>query len=198
MRSVGVLLAAGLGQRFDSTRPGAKLLARFDEESVGERSLLNLSQAVDALIVVVRHSDTELAKRAQALGARVVVPAAHTTGMGHSIASGAALAATDYGDAQSLLLALADMPWVQPETHRSIVDRCDEHTIIRPRHAGVPGHPVAFGRAFWTALMQCEGDSGARGVLAHNAASVHFIEVSDSGVLRDIDQPGDLPPRLAP
>jgi molybdenum cofactor cytidylyltransferase len=193
VRSVGVLLAAGLGQRFDPTRPGAKLVARFDDESVGGRSLLSLVSVVDATIIVVRSLDTELAKQAYGLGARVVVPTDHEPGMGHSIAAAASAAIAEFTAAETLLLALADMPWVLPQTHQIIAQNCTADAIARPRFDGTPGHPVAFGRTFWLALSRCTGDHGARSVIAEHASLVRYVDVKDAGVLRDIDLPIDLP-----
>ncbi|TAG03254.1 MAG: nucleotidyltransferase family protein [Betaproteobacteria bacterium] len=192
-RSVGVLLAAGAGRRFDAARPGAKLEAPFDTETVGVRSLTTLMSAVDATIVAVRGEHTAIAMQAKQRGAHIVVPAHFEWGMGHSIAAAAALALAEFGDADVLLMALADMPWTNAQTLAKLIEQSSSHRILRPRFEGVLGHPVAFGREFWPALINCGGDEGARRVLGAHAPSVVVIDVADAGVLRDVDVPTDLP-----
>jgi molybdenum cofactor cytidylyltransferase len=41
-------------------------------------------------------------------------------------------------------------------------------------------------------LAGLTGDEGAKSVLAAHRDSVQLIEVTDGGVLRDVDAPGDL------
>jgi molybdenum cofactor cytidylyltransferase len=139
-RSVGVLLAAGSGQRFDPTRPGAKLDALFDTETVGVRSLTTLMSAVDVTIVAVRSERSAVALQAKQRGARVLIPALFNLGMGHSIAAAAKIALAEFGGAEVLALALADMPWLRPQTLAALVARCDQSHIVLRGGARTSGH----------------------------------------------------------
>jgi molybdenum cofactor cytidylyltransferase len=51
---------------------------------------------------------------------------------------------------------------------------------------------VGLSARFFGELVALSGDEGARHLLARNAASMHFVDVNDAGVLRDIDTPEDL------
>jgi len=182
---VGILLAAGAGTRFG----GGKLLAKLgDGTAVGRRACANLQAAVDDVIAVVRPDDDELALELAAAGARVTFcPDAHA-GMGASLAHGARAAA----GADAVIIALADMPWIEPATLQAVADALRRaEPLVVPRHRGRRGHPVGFGRVHLPALTSLGNDEGAREVIA-SAPAIHWIDVDDPGVLRDVDTPADL------
>ncbi|MBK7469323.1 MAG: nucleotidyltransferase family protein [Betaproteobacteria bacterium] len=185
MRIVGILLAAGAGTRFG----GGKLSAPLsDGTTVGHRACANLAAALPEVIAVVRPGDEDLARELAATGARVTVcPGAHA-GMGASLAHGVEAA----GDADAVLIALADMPWIRPDTFSAVAAALARgEQVVVPRHQGKRGHPVGFGRAHFPALRLLGDDQGARDVIAR-ATGICWIEVDDPGVLRDVDTPADL------
>jgi molybdenum cofactor cytidylyltransferase len=193
IRSVGVLLAAGAGTRFAPNRPGAKLESIVDGVAIGKRAFLAISEATDAMIVAVRSTDDELARTAAQSGALVLVPPRFEEGMGYSLAAAVKLAIAKFAEAETLVVGLGDMPWIRESTVRTIVDTAlTDRAITQPRFAGDPGHPVAFPRGHWSALARCEGDVGARQLLAEYQANILYIDVDDVGVLRDVDRPEDL------
>ncbi len=193
VRSVGVLLAAGLGSRFDPAQPGRKLEVLIDGMSVAERSLVALAAAVDAVVVATRSDQNPVSDMARRRGAHVVVPAGASMGMGHSLSSAAETAARLFPDARCLLVALADMPWLKSETIRLLLDTAlNEDCIVQPCFCGQRGHPVAFPIRYAEELAKCEGDTGARDVLRRHAPKVRLLDVDDAAVLRDVDVAGDL------
>ncbi len=183
---VGILLAAGSATRFG----GAKLAAALPNgTSVGVSACRNLAAAVDAVIAVVRPGDEMIAGALAANGARVSVCPRASDGMGASLAWGVRAAPVATG----WIIALADMPWIDPETIVKVA------TVLRqggpltaPRFKGARGHPVGLSARFFDQLVALSGDEGARHLLARYATSMHFIDVNDAGVLRDIDTPQDL------
>jgi molybdenum cofactor cytidylyltransferase len=203
VQTVAVLLAAGQGSRFDPLRPGAKLDHLIDGASVGRRAFESLKPAVDVVIVAVRSAQSEIARFAQSQGATVVLPSAEFDlnsvgeGMGYSLAAAARYALKNYPKASTMLVALADMPWLLTETTRRVAEQAhrythnhlntEEHYIVRPRYQNNPGHPIAFSRSLWPELCECRGDSGARGIIEHHRASLCWIDVNDAGVIRDVD-----------
>ena len=42
-------------------------------------------------------------------------------------------------------------------------------------------------------MQLLQGDEGAKTVLKAQASNVRFVKVDDAAILRDIDQPADLP-----
>ena len=91
------------------------------------------------------------------------------------------------------LIALADMPWLAPDTIRALVSMLnDGATLAAPGYDGRRGHPVGFGRAFQDELINLTGDTGARELLRSNASQLQLLPCDDAGVLMDVDTPADL------
>jgi molybdenum cofactor cytidylyltransferase len=188
----GILLCAGQGLRFKKTRNEAKLLAKLpDGRTVVAASAANLLQAVGRVFAVVAgdaRNDT-LIRALDDCGCQVVLNPQAATGMGGSIAVG--VVASEFAD--GWLLALGDMPYVQPATIKSIVALGKQtQKIIVPTHNNQRGHPVFFPSSFHAQLLDLQGDTGARSVVLENADRVLEIAVDDSGVLLDVDVPNDL------
>jgi molybdenum cofactor cytidylyltransferase len=193
VRSVGVLLAAGAGTRFDADHPGAKLDHTINGVSIGRRAFLSLFDATDAMIVAVRSMATDLAQYANDSGAIVIVPERYGEGMGYSLAACARAAISQCAAAEVLVIALADMPWLRETTVVQVVETAlTGQSIVQPQFAKQPGHPIAFPRRYWQQLAQCEGDVGAKALLTQHRAEVCYVDVDDDGVLRDVDRPQDI------
>lgn len=207
-RHIGVLLAAGAGTRFGGAYPGAKLDQPLGDSTVGIQSFESLRAACDAMVVVVRDSDSALALHARSRGARVIVAATPERGLGNSLAAAAIEITALYPNAIFIWASLADMPWIDKSTYQHIRRNFDDDTdqsyrqIVQPlfvsaagtahERNGSTGHPVVIGRAHWRALAALEGDAGARHLIAANRDCVVRIETDDDGVWRDVDTPHDL------
>jgi molybdenum cofactor cytidylyltransferase len=183
---VGVLLAAGSALRFGSDKLAAKLPG--GEDSIGVAALKNLAAAVDQVVVVVRPGEATLAGTvAQLAQARLTVCPDAAEGMGASLAWGVRAAPAAGG----WIIALADMPWLQPQTIVAIRKALESGaTIAAPVHEGKRGHPVGFSRALYPRLAALSGDEGAKLLLEQQPVSL--LASDDRGVLRDVDTPADL------
>lgn len=190
---VGVLLAAGRGERFGGDKLQAPVAVMTDgvrtEMPMATAACRTLMSALARTIAVVRLGDEALAVQLRSVGAQVVECASAHEGMGASLACGVAAAA----DAHGWVIALADMPWIAPASVVAVRD-----AII----AGVPiaapffrerrGHPVGFGRQYYPDLVALSGDTGAQSVLRRWEREIRRIEVDDPGVLQDVDTLQDL------
>ena len=185
MRIVAILLAAGAGVRFG----GGKLLAKLpDGAIVGARACANLIEVIPHVIAVVRPGDDALAQQFADAGATVTFCDDASAGMGASLAHGVRFAI----DADAVLVALADMPWIRPQTLVMVADALrDGEPLVAPRCQGQRGHPVGFGSVHFPALIDLHDDQGARDVIA-GAAHIRLLDVDDPGVVRDVDTPADL------
>lgn len=205
---VGILLAAGRGVRFggnkllalpgsEMARPGAQAQAAsglgaqrgLDGECVGAVACRNLLAVLPRVIAVVRPDDGALAAALGASGARIVRCARADEGMGASLACGVAGAP----HAQGWIIALADMPWVAPQTIARVAAAITEGAPVAvPFYRGERGHPVGFGRVCYEALAALGGDEGAKSIIAAHRDGLARVDVDDPGILRDIDTPADL------
>ena len=183
---VGVLLAAGAGARFG----GAKLLAPLEDGTpVGVRSARILKGSVDRAVAVVRADDAPLAALLRGEGLEVLPFARASEGMGSSLAHG--VSSSPEGD--GWIVALADMPFVKPETVGAVRRALAAGApIAAPSFAGRRGHPVGFQRAFYPELVCLSGDEGARALLTRNSGQIILLECDDPGAVRDVDTPEDL------
>lgn len=182
----GILLAAGNSSRFGSN----KLLHRLpDGISVAARAARNLVTVLPDSIAVIRAGDAELARELAAQGVDVVECARAGDGMSASIACG--IRATP--GAGGWIVALADMPWIRPDTIKSLVQALQSRAAIAaPEYAGRRGHPVAFARVWRSQLLALSGDQGARKLLETHWDRLVSVAVDDAGVVADIDSPKDL------
>jgi molybdenum cofactor cytidylyltransferase len=187
-RITAILLAAGRGRRFDPGGTQDKLLQRLpDGDMVAVASARHLRAAFDNVTAVVRMDAHALIVPLRELGCDVLPCAEADQGMAASLVH--ALQATQ--DADGWLIALADMPFVAPDTMETLAHAIGHGAdIAAPVYRGQRGNPVAFSREHLPRLLRLEGDRGARGLLQE--FPVREVRVDDPGILRDIDTPEDL------
>jgi molybdenum cofactor cytidylyltransferase len=187
----GILLAAGYSKRFGSN----KLLHPLPAGSPDAGTPIALAAArhfVEALpesVAVIRPRAQRVGKLLREAGCNTVVCKNAAEGMGVSLAEGVRAVA----DAHGWVVALADMPYLRPETIRVVTTALSEGAAIAaPSYRGERGHPVGFARRFLDDLTGLRGDAGARDILKAHPDWITLYEVDDPGVLRDIDEPSDL------
>ena len=198
-RVVGILLAAGRGERFGGDKLLAKVklapsaappaLSDLAGECIGVAACRHLLVALPRVTAVVRPADHALAAALGAAGARVVRCAKADEGMGASLACGVAAER----DAAGWVVALADMPWILPSTIARVAAAVvDGAPVAAPFHDGKRGHPVGFSAACYARLAALTGDEGAKSVVAAYADELAHVDVDDPGTLRDVDRRADL------
>ena len=190
-RAVGVLLAAGRGERFGGDKLRAPLpvgaaraaratRARDDGQAAARRQPPRRRANASASPPRGRCSrrcrrsspwcapdDDALAHALGAAGATIVRCADAGRGMGASLACGVRAVRARHPDAAGVVVALADMPWVRPATIARVAAAvAGGAAVAAPFHDGRRGHPVGFGAACFDALAALDGDDGARAVVA--------------------------------
>ena len=184
---VGVLLAGGYSRRFGVDKLVQPLP---DGTAIAVAAARTLLAVCPRSISVLRPEQTTLRNLLIDVGVAVRVDAAPARGLGDSLASAVRLTPRAAG----WLVALADMPFLDVRTLRSVLEALENGAeIAAPRYRGRRGHPVGFSRRWFAALASLQGDRGARQFIDDLQPSIVLIEVDDAGVHRDIDTPGDLP-----
>lgn len=182
---VGILLAAGYATRFG----GNKLMHELHGVPMGVLSARHMSAALTHVIAVVHPGDELLRSKLLAENIQVVVCHNADEGMGASLACGVRAAK----DADGWVIALGDMPYIEPETISAVAEQVSRGAVIvAPKYADTRGHPVGFIKQFGPELMALLGDAGARDLLMRYSPLVMSIPTHDRGVLRDIDTAEDL------
>jgi molybdenum cofactor cytidylyltransferase len=190
---VGILLAAGLGTRFDPGGARLKLLEPVAQgphagAPIAAAAARNLRRVLPRVIAVVRPLEGPLQVRLRDLlaaeGCTLLECARSPEGMGASLACGIRASA----DADGWIVALADMPAIAPQTIAAVAAALAAgHAAAAPFHRGQRGHPVGFGSICGPELTALGGDEGARSVLSRHPPA--RVEVDDPGCLLDIDEP---------
>jgi molybdenum cofactor cytidylyltransferase len=187
----GVVLAAGGASRFGSP----KQLANLDGVPL-------LQHAVDAMlavravdpVVVVLGAEEETVRAAIDLGpagrARAVRCAEWQEGMAASLRCGVEAV----GDCDWVIVTLGDQPRVTAQVIAAVMDEADSAPrgteAVRATYNGVPGHPVALGRAMLERVAELSGDVGARDLL--RGATVRTFEAAGLCDPADVDTPEEL------
>ncbi len=182
MTGLVALLAAGLGTRFG----GGKLDAPCAGRPLGHWALAT-AQALGAPVVAV--TGPAAPAFLDAVPVARLVNSAPAAGLGGSVAL-AAEAARGQG-ADWLLVVLADMPLVRPDTLARLVALAQDHGLAATDHGGgARGVPACFGPAHFAALAAIHGEAGARGLLRRAPAAA--LVAPDPGELADVDDPAAL------
>jgi molybdenum cofactor cytidylyltransferase len=108
-----------------------------------------LEAGASPVIVVTGEDAQEVGKAAEGWDVRrVPIPAFREGGMLSSIQAG--LRALD-PESQAALITPGDMPLIQPETVRSLIEagRESDRTLIAPSYHGRRGHPILADRGEW-------------------------------------------------
>jgi molybdenum cofactor cytidylyltransferase len=199
MNIVGILLAGGHSRRFGSN----KLLHPLaDGQAVAVAAGRHLLAAIPDSVAIVRPeallsedqapSDQRLVDQLRALGMRVTICTEDQQEMGDSLSAAIRYATADRV-VDGFVIALADMPYIAPQTIRVVADALAAGAqIVVPMYQGQRGHPVGFAATFREALQNLHGDEGARAIVQQHQARVIKVEVDDAGIMRDIDMPADL------
>ncbi|MFB4390788.1 MULTISPECIES: NTP transferase domain-containing protein [unclassified Pseudomonas] len=185
--SCALVLAAGQSRRFGSDKRQHRLA---DGQTLLLASLALPCAIFDEVWLALRADEAVPANLPG--NVHVLQSADSLLGLSHSIAASVEHIA-QASSAQALAVFLADMPFIQPATVHTLLAQAAAERICRPAWQGRPGHPVVFGRAFWPALCELQGDNGARSVVASHPQALLTVETHDPGVLKDIDRPDDLP-----
>lgn len=182
-----ILLAAGSAVRFGSN----KLLHPLpDGTPVAVQAARRLLEAVPNSIAVVKPDDEDLRDALAATGLGIIENPVASEGMGTSLARG--VLATR--EAAGWIIALADMPWIEPATIDAVAGGLRKGaSMAAPSHAGRRGHPVGFSAHWREELCLLSGDSGARRVIEAHPDALEIIDTADPGIIRDIDYLHDLP-----
>lgn len=191
--TVGILMAAGRGRRFDPDGLRNKLLQPLPgaSEALVAASARKLLAVLPRVVAVVPPEDGGVGALLAALGCDVTICPDADSGMAASLTHAIRHTLRLSPSADAWLVALGDMPHLAPATLQALAAALARGAgIVAPVLAGRRGNPVGFGRIHLGALLALRGEEGARALL--RAFPVTEVEVDDPGIFRDVDSPADL------
>jgi len=188
--SAALVMAAGFSKRFGQDKRLHPLPTISSRPTILEASLSHVIESYDTVAVVLRNSDknSPLVEQLSSLPVKIIYAPENPIGLGESIATG--VKALQHSD--SISICLGDMPFISPAIHQNLLQHSSHKQIVRPSFNGTPGHPVIFGKQFFSTLMNLHGDQGAMSIVKANQRSLITVDIPDQGVIRDIDHTEDL------
>src|SRR5690625_3796304 len=191
----GIVLAAGMGSRFDPSGQRYKLAQRLpDGRSVIAASCASIARHVDTLIVVVGEQAGQLKQALEPWPhqVRYVYCADAALGMGATLKAGIRRS----GPTDAWLVGLGDMPFIDADTIAAVCARLRQgDQLVRPVYRGKPGHPVGIATTLGDDLLGLPDHAGAASLMRQRSEDLVRIDVDDPGSVKDIDYPSDLPGR---
>jgi molybdenum cofactor cytidylyltransferase len=152
-----------------------------------------ITAGVDDVVVVAGQALDAVAKdlSESRLPARLVVNPNFEDGQLTSITAG--LGVVDRPGTRAALIALVDVPLVQPATVRAVIDRyrMTGAAVVRPTSGARHGHPLLIDRSLFPLLRRADPSAGAKPVIRAHASRQGDFEVDDEGAFTDIDTPED-------
>ena len=192
-----LLLAAGQSRRFGSQKLMHPLKVDSQREAMPMIgwTIENILATTDQLVVVVDPTQKHLVDYLKKLKVDYVLNDHAELGLGVSLSTGIQAVAERW---QVTMIALGDMPFIEPETYGVLLSECRNDLITVPVVAidstedTRRGNPVVFGARFYPELSMLNADQGGKDIIKRHSAQVQEVSVLDQGTLRDIDQPEDL------
>lgn len=182
-----VILAAGLSSRMKQFKP----LLKFGALTAVERAILTFQDAgVSTVCVVVGHRGEEVAECVRPLKVEVLWNPDYEKGMYTSIQRGVA-GLPSY--LEGFFLLPADYPLVKSQTVAALAEAFHrgDKGIIHPLWRGQQGHPPLISTKYNSSINASTFPGGLRQLLAENIEDTREIDVSDEGILWDMDLPED-------
>ena len=181
-----LVLAAGRASRMNGSH---KLLAAFDGQALVRRSVeAALAAGPARVLVVTGHRAEEIEAELSGLDVDIIRNPDHAQGMSTSLRAGVS---TLEPDCDGVAVMLADMPHVTGADVRRLLDAfaaAGGHAVVRAVSGGKRGNPVVLPRATFSAILQLEGDVGARHIVESAGLDIVDVEIGAAAHV-DVDTP---------
>jgi len=182
-----LLLAAGFSRRFGSAK---QLHPLPSGDTIISSSIKALQASGSEFIVVIREDDTAISTHLNTLNVKTIKVTNAHKGLSSVIAE--ATRKLDLNNIEWLGICLGDMPYIRPATFSELAAHTSATGIVRPSYLAQSGHPVLFGRKYFSELRNLKGDFGAKAIIQTHPAALHIVDVKDAMVLHDIDEAKDI------
>ena len=182
----GLILAAGESRRMGRD----KALLTYRRRTFLDTIIGNLRGAGVENITVVLGHHAELIRRAVNLATvRVVVNPDYLRGQTSSLQVGLAALAAEGPDA--VVLCLVDHPAVRAELVAKLAERfqATRAPVLIPTYRGERGHPVVINQSLFPELLALPSGRPANTIIRKYRDATEFVEVTDRGILLDVDEP---------
>jgi molybdenum cofactor cytidylyltransferase len=189
----GIILSGGASRRMGTP----KALLQFQNETFLDRLIRVFSAVCDPIIVVVgEHADRIQSGVARSRDVLFAVNPDPERGMLSSLQCGLALVPAG---AEAAMFLPVDHPHIEVSTIQTLAARfhADRAPVTVPTYAGEHGHPVCIARQLIAELLTLPPEAKASDVIHRHVSKTLYIEVADSAVVTDVDDPAAYADLLA-
>ncbi len=183
-----IVLAAGKSNRFNSD----KTRIQINSLPMAIYICRVINNITPNVLIAINENNSTLIKTADKYNIRhLIIPDGENTGLGKTISHVVKCCPKQDG----WLFCLGDMPLIKQQTYKTILDKANNATnnaIILPVFNSKPGHPVYFGKRYYTELSKLTGDTGAKSIIRNHSTAVREIITTDKFIHQDIDIAQDL------
>lgn len=182
----GLVLAAGESSRMGADKPLLTYRGRTFLETI--TSIL-LEAGVQQIVVVLGHHAEKIRQSIDLSSVEVVVNPDYRQGQTSSLQAGLRVLMRTTPD--GIVVCLVDHPAISADTVKTLIQtfKSAGKPIVIPQLNGRHGHPVLLGRELFPELLALGPDHGADTVIHKYRDLAQFVEVSDPGILVDVDDP---------
>lgn len=186
-KTAAVLLAAGLSRRMGQM----KALLPWYGRPLIQYQIEQMKQAnMDEIIVVLGYQAERLRNIISPLNVRTVINETYEGGKSSSIQKGVS---SIQGEPKGILIAAIDQP-VPSTVLRKMAKRLIETKTVAviPTYGQKKGHPILFHGSLKAELISVQEETmGLRSVIHKFHDQITYLEVDDSSVLYNFNQPED-------
>lgn len=189
-RSIGAIVLAG-GQSTRMQQPKV-LLPWVNDRTIIEHIVAQLIRSrLDHITVVTGYYADRVKPLVKRMGVKVAHNRSHKSGEMLSSLKAGLRAMPDHITA--VLVVLGDQPRLQPKIIYHILNAYAEGkgNIIAPSYQKRRGHPILIDRRYWHEILKLPRNGAPRDVINAYQDDIHYINVEDDSVLRDVDTPND-------
>ena len=180
----GLILAAG-----ESSRMGADKAVLTYRGGTFLGTVFNVLRdaGIERIAVVLGHHAEQIERAVNLPCAEFILNPNYLRGQTSSLQAGLRALATP--ECEAIVLCLVDHPQVSPATVRQLITAFQRSLapVVIPTHQNRRGHPVLIARSLFAELSRLDPDTGANTVLRQRRQATQFVEVSDAGILVDVD-----------
>lgn len=182
-----IVLAAGESRRMGQR----KLLLPFGRSTIIETVVQSLMKSsLDGILVVLGHRWQGILGKLKNYAVETTVNPDYKNGMLSSVQWGFRKLPRD---AEAALVFLGDQPGISAQTIDLVIGafRAGNKGLVFPTHKDSGGHPLLVDMKYCREIQSLDPAVGLRGLHSLHPDDILRVEVRDTSVLQDIDNPGD-------
>ena len=181
-----IILAAG-----SSTRMGEpKQMMMYKNKTFLQHIIAEAKKAfLDPVICITGYQSDLITKNISGMEVSIVYNEHWAEGLGSGISAG--IKQLSFSDADSVILAVSDQPYVSSDLFRTMKEWKDKSGkgIVASSYAGTLGTPVLFGKEYFNQLKSLNGNQGAKKIVKLNMPDVCSVGFEKGSI--DIDTKED-------